>query len=230
MEIEITTEELEFEHIEPWIEATQQGDTGLSSRLKLRRNFEKISRLIAAIIETGGLRGLAVDYPEWVVGQKYYAGTLNPETMIVERSYVWHFGKKWMCLKSLTTQEPRWGCTDWHPVEGDMEYRLRFYNTETGAPYPNFIVVHKENVRVPLLPKVTWGLEELTEEADSWQWKRYLIDGTEDTGWADMHRQHNITITTRDMPIGWNARNPAKFECIATFEEADIEISADINM
>ena len=32
--------DINFEHIDPWVDG--QGDTGLTSRQKLRRNFEKI--------------------------------------------------------------------------------------------------------------------------------------------------------------------------------------------
>ena len=40
---------IEFEHIDPWVDG--QGDTGYSSRLKLRRNFEKIKAWMDSVAQ-----------------------------------------------------------------------------------------------------------------------------------------------------------------------------------
>lgn len=40
---------IEFEHIDPWVDG--QGDTGYSSRLKIRRNFEKIKAWIDSVTQ-----------------------------------------------------------------------------------------------------------------------------------------------------------------------------------
>lgn len=204
----------------------------------LEKLTEKISDLTGAtqVVERQGYPSMNVDYPEWVEGTPYYYQTLNTEPNpdisdkpYVETSYVWHHGKKWMCLRTLTPQEPKLGCTDWKVVEGDQTFTMRFYRTD-GSPYGDTITTRRTNINFTLIPRVMWGTEDVTDKVDAWQWKRYLTDGTEDTGWGVTRKERQTTITTADMPTGWDAMHPAKFECVATLTGIDTEISTDINI
>lgn len=147
--------------------------------------------------------------------------------MDLEISRVWNYGILWECLVEGTTQEPKFGCTDWQFVSGNTMLNLKFYKPD-GAPYGEYITTRRTNIYIPIVPKVTCGLEDISDRVTSWQWKRYLADGTEDTGWGQTHKQRNITITTSDMPTGWSVQNPAKFECVAYIAGEDTEVSADI--
>ena len=145
----------------------------------------------------------------------------------LEISRVWNYGILWECLVDGTTQEPTFGCTDWQIISGNTLFNLKFYRPD-GTPYGEYITTRKTNINIPIVPKVIWGMEDISSKVTSWQWKRYLADGTEDTGWGQTHKQRNITITTSDMPTGWSVQNPAKFECLAYAANIDTEISAEI--
>lgn len=145
----------------------------------------------------------------------------------LEISRVWNYGILWECLVDGTTQEPTFGCTDWQIISGNTLFSLKFYRPD-GTPYGEYITTRKTNINIPIVPKVIWGMEDISSKVTSWQWKRYLADGTEDKAWGQTHKQRNITITTADMPTGWSVQNPAKFECLAYAANIDTEISAEI--
>ena len=145
----------------------------------------------------------------------------------LEISRVWNYGILWECLVDGTTQEPAFGCTDWQIISGNTLFSLKFYRPD-GTPYGEYITTRKTNINIPIVPKVIWGMEDISSKVTSWQWKRYLTDGTEDKAWGQTHKQRNITITAADMPTGWSAQNPAKFECLAYAANIDTEISAEI--
>lgn len=215
-EIKITEEQLDFENIDPWIEALQEGDTGLSSRLKLQRNFDKIRRALVAIRDSGlSVNNVQVDgsaiYAGWVDGKAYYAAAVNPETGLAETSYVWHRGKLWMCLRSLTAEEPRLGCTDWKVVAGDTT----FWSEITASNGAKF---HNGNVDTVLTVHVWWGEEEVTDTimdghgfTATWlrmtgydSEAREFRQQSEDLSWNATPTAPNAILLTRgDMGSGW---------------------------
>ena len=167
--------------------------------------------------------------PAWasLTNEQLHQKMMQEWKVDLEISRVWNYGILWECLVEGTTQEPKFGCTDWQFVSGNTMLNLKFYKPD-GAPYGEYITTRRTNIYIPIVPKVTYGLEDISDRVTSWQWKRYLADGTEDTGWGQTHKQRNITITTSDMPTGWSVQNPAKFECVAYIAGEDTEVSADI--
>ena len=167
--------------------------------------------------------------PAWasLTNEQLHQKMMQEWKVDLEISRVWNYGILWECLVEGTTQEPKFGCTDWQFVSGNTMLNLKFYKPD-GAPYGEYITTRRTNIYIPIVPKVTCGLEDISDRVTSWQWKRYLADGTEDTGWGQTHKQRNITITTSDMPTGWSVQNPAKFECFAYIAGEDTEVSADI--
>lgn len=233
-EIKVETQKIEFEHIEPWIESTGEGDTGLSARLKLKRNFEKISNVIASILETGGLKGMSVDYPEWMPGVPYYAGAMNPEKMIIETSYVWHKGKKWMCLRTLTEEEPGFWSVDWRVVEGNFELTGQITSSR-GSTFRG------GDVDSMLTMAVWWGDEDLTEQVvarnGTFRWSRrtgyddateQFVQQSEDLDWMPTVTGVNrIHLQRRDMGADWMiAYREAMICCEVTFPDGQGGFSA----
>ena len=219
-------EELTFEDIEPYLKSTGEGDTGLTSRLKLKRNFEKIRAVIAEICDEGigGGSGTQIQveggviYSSWERGHNYYAGSVNPDTGLMETSLVWHRKRLWLCLVNLTTEEPSFGCSDWRVIWGDTTLTMVFYNSAAlEYPYGDYIQARKGSVSIPLYPRVFWGEEDITDHVTAWRWKRAA--GT--TVWDNWRTEQNVTIGNADMPTGWSLQNPAVFTCYATVPEAD---------
>ena len=186
-------------------------------------------------------------YEEWDPNGLYYYQTLNPEPdpvtgiVYIETSYVWHNGKLWMCLRTLTTEEPKFGCHDWKcmMVGGIDEYEMRFLDANE-VPYSDIIQTKPGYVNLFISPIVLWGNEDITEMADSWQWHKYYVDEdadpsemnssgmVEDIGWGMEHTEREIMLTDEDMPTAWGRLNPVIFECVATFEDVEIEIARKV--
>lgn len=152
-----------------------------------------------------------VDYKEWIRGNSYYFETLNKKTGVIETSYVWHRGKKWMCLRSLTAEEPRLGCRDWKPVEGDMTFWGEI-NASNGAKF------HNGNVDTVLMVRIWWGSDDVTDVVTSdagyrAEWSRLTgYDSTareyrtraEDLSWTPTVTGPNKILLARgDMGSGW---------------------------
>ena len=200
----------------------------------LEKLAEKISDLqnpVIAPTERQTRQSRNAEYPEWIQGQAYYYQTLNPEpfegVVYIETSYVWHKGKKWMCLRTLTAEEPGLGCSDWKVVEGDQTFALKFYKTD-GTPYGEYISTRRTNLNIQIVAKVWWGTDDVTSLANAWQWKKMWI---QDTSWENSHKTRQITLTINDMPTAWDTLNPAVFECAATFSNIDsdgVEVSAEV--
>lgn len=181
------------------------------------------------VIGEGGDRLQAVEYEKWESGALYYHETYNRAKGWIEQSYVWHRGKKWMCLRSLTTEEPQLGCNDWKVVEGDQTWDMVFYDNQS-HPYNNVIPVYPGYVDLWVSPRVYWGGDDVTSRVSTWQWHKYLADGTEDTSWASeaAHKVQTIHLTDHDMPAAWGRDNPVVFECIATLQGIDVEVAKTI--
>lgn len=147
----------------------------------------------------------------------------------LETSRVWRGGKFWECLADGTTLAPQWESVAWKVIGGDTTLNLKFYNTDTGAPYGEYITTRPANINIPVTPHVFWGTEDISEHIDSWQWNR-IVNNVIDSGWAGTHNTQAIAITVADMPTGWSAVNPAIFECVATVLEdgETVELVADV--
>ena len=186
-------------------------------------------------------------YDEWDPNGLYYFQTLNPEPdpvtgiVYIETSYVWHNGKLWMCLRTLTEEEPKFGCHDWKcmMVGGIDEYEMRFLDAND-VPYSDIIQTKPGYVNLYVAPIVKWGSEDITEMADSWEWHKYYFDEeadpselnssgmVEDKGWAMTHKERIITLTDEDMPTAWGRLNPVVFECVATFDDVEVEVARTV--
>lgn len=244
-EIETILEQLDFEDIEPFITATGEGDTGLTSRLKLKRNFEKIRNAIVAIVEEGvpGGGGSQVTvgntniYDSWVKGMVYYYNDVNPHTGLTETSLVWWRGKLWMCCRTATAQEPRWGCSDWRVVMGDTTYLCEILSS-AGSAY------HGGNVSTILAMDVRFGQENITEllseMAVSIEWTRMTRFNeqtkswerrAEDVTWTPRYAEGDrmkIVVERNDMGSGWMIDyRQAAFRCTVTINSSDEPFLAD---
>ena len=112
-------------------------------------------------------------------------------------------------------------------VEYQKQYLMVFCD-QRGYPYNSVIPAHPGYVNIPLFPKIYYGEDDITATATAWQWRKYLPDGSEDTGWSAQHTQRDITLTDLDMPTAWGRVNSVVFECIATLD-MDTEIAKTIN-
>ena len=172
-----------------------------------------------------------IEYPEWDANGKYYFETLNTDTDVLETSMVWHRGKKWMCQRTLTNEEPKLGCNDWVVVEGNTNF-VGNIQTSNGNVFRN------GNVDTILTMRVWWGDEDVTEQvmamAHQFTWSRYtgydsveeqFVQQSEDLTWEpDIIAENKIHVVRGDMGSGWMITyRQAMICCLASFSLANNE-------
>lgn len=152
-----------------------------------------------------------VDYPAWEQGMPFYHESYNRAKGWIEQSYVWHRSKKYMCLRTLTTEEPGLGCADWRVVEGYTTFWAEIVPSN-GAKF------HNGNVDTILILRVWWGSEDVTDIVVSdagyrAEWTRltgydgeareYRAQG-EDLSWTPtVVAPNKILLVRGDMGSGW---------------------------
>ena len=146
----------------------------------------------------------------------------------------WHYGCKWMCLLTGTTQEPRYGCTDWAMIEGNPTFAIEIESSngwyfdyeaisvtdEAGQPvvFTTLQVVgtlYNQNVTADIL------------DADV-SWTRDTGDVAEDNAWAvkraDAGKQ--LTLTLDDLGTNYQNRTSCKFKATALLRDGkQVEIA-----
>lgn len=147
---------------------------------------------------------------------------------------VWHYGCKWMCLVTGTTDEPRYGCVGWAMIEGNPAFTIEIdssngwyfdYETisvtdEAGQPvvFTTLQVVgtlYNQDVTADIL------------DADV-SWTRDTGDVAEDNAWAvnraDAGKQ--LTLTLDDLGTNYQSRTSCKFKATALLRDGkQVEIA-----
>lgn len=121
---------------------------------------------------------------------------------------VWHYGCKWMCLVTGTTQEPRYSCTDWAMIEGNPAFSIDiessngwYFDAEkfdttlsiTGMLYNQDVTTH------------------ILDEDVSWT--RDTGNVTEDNAWAAAHAESGkvLPLTLTDLGPDYMNLSGCKF-------------------
>lgn len=147
---------------------------------------------------------------------------------------VWHYGCKWMCLVTGTTDEPRYGCVGWAMIEGNPAFTIEIDSSngwyfdyesisvtdEAGQPvvFTTLQVVgtlYNQNVTADIL------------DADA-SWTRDTGDVAEDNAWAvkraDAGKQ--LTLTLDDLGTNYQSRTSCKFKATALLRDGkQVEIA-----
>ena len=147
---------------------------------------------------------------------------------------VWHYGCKWMCLVTGTTDEPRYGCVGWAMIEGNpaftieidssngwyFDYEAISVTDEAGQPvvFTTLQVagtLYNQNVTADIL------------DADV-SWTRDTGDVAEDNAWAvkraDAGKQ--LTLTLDDLGTNYQSRTSCKFKATALLRDGkQVEIA-----
>ena len=207
---------------------------------KFEKMAERIEELTGAtrVVERQSYPSMNIDYSEWVAGTPYYYQTLNTnpnpdisDRPYVETSYVWHRYKKWMCLRTLTQEEPKLGCKDWKVVEGNTNF-IGEMLTSNGNTF------HNGDAETVLTMKVWWGDEDVTEQikamSHQFSWSRktgydsvesQFIQQSEDLTWVpDLLAENKVHLVRGDMGSGWMITyRKALIACLVTFSLAQGE-------
>lgn len=179
-----------------------------------------------------------VEYAEWSANVMYYCEAYNSATGVFETSYVWSRGKKWMCLKTLTTQEPKFGCTDWQVVEGDTKFYLDF--TE------DYQLYDPDNFNGTLTIEAKWGTEDVTDiiEQGDIVWEREtkdkdgIVRELSDEAWNIRHDTDNwpterkqLVLVHSDLDAGsMGFPSSVKFRATATLRDGVDEMTESVEI
>lgn len=157
-----------------------------------------------------------------------YDKIINEWHLDLETSRVWYDVTLWECLAAGTAGTPSTSSTDWMFISGiGGQWDMQFCDAR-GYPYTNIIPATPGYVNLTIVPKVTWGQEDMTNRVTGWEWHKYFADGTEDLGWGYSHTQQQVTLTDADMPPAWGRANPVIFECVATLQGVEVQVAKTV--
>lgn len=163
----------------------------------------------------GVLPRIANDRGEWsmetATGAEPYQADREAQTETVRvmmYDTVWHYGCKWMCLVSDTTDEPKYGAAGWAMVEGNLDFSIdiessngwyfdaeRFATTLTitGELYNRDVTAHILDSDV--------------------EWTRDTGNVTEDNAWAVAHAEtgKSLPLTVNDLGPDYMNMTGCKF-------------------
>ena len=121
---------------------------------------------------------------------------------------VYHYGCKWMCLLTGTTQEPRYGCTDWAMIEGNPKFTIDM-KSSNGWYFDAEKFVTTLSITGMLYNRdVT---EHILDEDVSWT--RDTGNVTEDNAWAAAHAESGkvLPLTLTDLGPDYMNLSGCKF-------------------
>ncbi len=111
---------------------------------------------------------------------------------------VYHYGCKWMCLVSGTTDEPRYGSTDWAMIEGNPDFSIDIESS-------NGWYFDAERFATTLTIVGTLYNQDVTSHIldEDVEWTRDTGNVTEDNAWAVAH-----SGTGKSLPLTINDLGP----------------------
>lgn len=147
---------------------------------------------------------------------------------------VWHYGCKWMCLVTGTTDEPRYGCVGWAMIEGNPAFTIEI--DSSNGWYFNYEAISVTDeagqpvVFTTLQVVGTLYNQDVTADildADV-SWTRDTGDVAEDNAWAvkraDAGKQ--LTLTLDDLGTNYQSRTSCKFKATALLRDGkQVEIA-----
>lgn len=147
---------------------------------------------------------------------------------------VWHYGCKWMCLVTGTTDEPRYGCVGWAMIEGNPAFTIEI-DSSNGWYFDYEAISVTDEAGQPVVfttLQVVGTLYNQDVTADildaDVSWTRDTGDVAEDNAWAvkraDAGKQ--LTLTLDDLGTNYQSRTSCKFKATALLRDGkQVEIT-----
>lgn len=147
---------------------------------------------------------------------------------------VWHYGCKWMCLVTGTTDEPRYGCVGWAMIEGNPAFTIEI-DSSNGWYFDYEAISVTDEAGQPVVfttLQVVGTLYNQDVTADildaDVSWTRDTGDVSEDNAWAvkraDAGKQ--LTLTLDDLGTNYQSRTSCKFKATALLRDGkQVEIA-----
>ena len=163
----------------------------------------------------GVLPRIANDRGEWsmetATGAEPYQADREAQTETVRvmmYDTVWHYGCKWMCLVSGTTDEPKYGAAGWAMVEGNPDFSIDIESS-------NGWYFDAERFATTLtITGELYNRDVTTHILDSdVEWTRDTGNVTEDNAWAVAHAEtgKSLPLTVNDLGPDYMNMTGCKF-------------------
>lgn len=145
----------------------------------------------------------------WVNGTVYTSSDTQADT-------VYHYGCRYQCIVSSTTQEPKYGATDWAMIEGNPSFTIEIESS-------NGWYFEPATLQTVLSVKGLLYNQDVTNDildADV-SWTRDTGDITEDNAWAVSRANagKSLPITVDDLGPNYMRQIGCKFKAVAVLRD-----------
>lgn len=144
----------------------------------------------------------------------------NPYVFSASRAdTVWHYGCRWKCLSSGTTQEPKYSSSDWAMLEGNPEFSI-----EIGSTKGWVFTINRFATKLFITGKLY--NQDVTDDildADV-TWTRDTGNEQEDAAWAVSRAGSGkeLNLTVDDLGPDYSTMTSCTFRCVAILRDGQI--------
>lgn len=182
---------------------------------------------------------MRIDYQGVVVVQLNDRGFWSLEVAQSENPYevgkdtvdtVWHFGCRWKCLVTGTTDEPRYASTGWAMIEGNPEFTIDI-EADNGWVIDDTELVEDTVIRTITLSGKLYNGDVTEHILDSdVTWTRDTGNVAEDNAWAIKRADagKTLTITLDDLGIEFTQKGLCSFKATALLRDGQDVQKAEI--
>lgn len=182
---------------------------------------------------------MRIDYQGVVVVQLNDRGFWSLEVAQSESPYtagqdtvdtVWHYGCRWKCLVTGTTDEPRYASTGWAMIEGNPEFTIDI-EADNGWVIDDTELVEDTVIRTITLSGKLYNGDVTEHILDSdVTWTRDTGNVAEDNAWAIKRADagKTLTITLDDLGIEFTQKGLCSFKATALLRDGQDVQKADI--
>lgn len=155
----------------------------------------------------------------------------NPYTVGKETvDTVWHYGCRWKCLVTGTTDEPRYASTGWAMIEGNPEFTIDI-EADNGWVIDDTELVEDTVIRTITLSGKLYNGDVTEHILDSdVTWTRDTGNVAEDNAWAIKRADagKTLTITLDDLGIEFTQKGLCSFKATALLRDGQDVQKAEI--
>lgn len=182
---------------------------------------------------------MRIDYRGVVVVQLNDRGFWSLEVAQSESPYtagqdtvdtVWHYGCRWKCLVTGTTDEPRYASTGWAMIEGNPEFTIDI-EADNGWVIDDTELVEDTVIRTITLSGKLYNGDVTEHILDSdVTWTRDTGNVAEDNAWAIKRADagKTLTITLDDLGIEFTQKGLCSFKATALLRDGQDVQKAEI--
>lgn len=182
---------------------------------------------------------MRIDYQGVVIVQLNDRGFWSLEVAQSENPYtvgqetvdtVWHYGCRWKCLVTGTTDEPRYASTGWAMIEGNPEFTIDI-EADNGWVIDDTELVEDTVIRTITLSGKLYNGDVTEHILDSdVTWTRDTGNVAEDNAWAIKRADagKTLTITLDDLGIEFTQKGLCSFKATALLRDGQDVQKAEI--